>query len=187
MELHYLQEMCFIQFVETNQFMSILCCMVAFYIPVSIMSGLYIRVWWETVKRQRDLVHLQAGKKASSKRSDSSEEVDPVRQGENPDVACNRPSNGNRNSFNGRIRYLLQSCSSTEDPPGFQEEAQSPEGYTTPHSVGTRIHQDTPGYTTGYTTPHSVGAPHQVFQNQNIQIFPLASHLFPHLMKFLWR
>ena len=84
-------EMCFIQFVETNQFMSILCCMVAFYIPVSIMSGLYIRVWWETVKRQRDLVHLQAGKKASSKRSDSSEEVDPVRQGENPDVACNRP------------------------------------------------------------------------------------------------
>ena len=35
--------MCFIQFVETNQFMSILCCMVAFYIPVSIMSGLYIR------------------------------------------------------------------------------------------------------------------------------------------------
>ena len=44
------------------------------------------RVWWETVKRQRDLVHLQviaalenlllniliqAGKKASSKRSDS--------------------------------------------------------------------------------------------------------------------
>ena len=43
MELRYLQEMCFIQFVETNQFMSILCCMVAFYIPVSIMSGLYIR------------------------------------------------------------------------------------------------------------------------------------------------
>jgi len=131
--------MCFIQFVETNQFMSILCCMVAFYIPVSIMSGLYIRVWWETVKRQRDLVHLQAGKKASSKRSDSSEEVEPVRQVENPDVAWNRLSNGNRDSsyFNGRIRYLLQSCSSTEDPPGFQEEAPSSEGYTTPHSVGT--------------------------------------------------
>ena len=95
MRSFYLQEMCFIQFVETNQFMSILCCMVAFYIPVSIMSGLYIRVWWETVKRQRDLVHLQAGKKASSKRSDSSEEVDPVRHGENPDVAWNRLSNGN--------------------------------------------------------------------------------------------
>jgi hypothetical protein len=35
------------------------------------MCGLYVRVWWETVKRQRDLVHLQAGKKASSKRSNS--------------------------------------------------------------------------------------------------------------------
>ena len=39
--------------------------------PVSIMCGLYVRVWWETVKRQRDLQFLQAGKKASSKRSDS--------------------------------------------------------------------------------------------------------------------
>ena len=36
-------EMCYIEFVESDKFMSILCCMVAFYIPVSIMSGLYIR------------------------------------------------------------------------------------------------------------------------------------------------
>ena len=36
-------ESCFIQFVETNQFMSILCAMMAFYIPVSIMCGLYVR------------------------------------------------------------------------------------------------------------------------------------------------
>ena len=45
-----------------------------------------------------------------------------------------------------------------QDPAGFQEEAQSSEGYTTPHSVGTRIHQDTSGYTTPH---HSVGTPHQ--------------------------
>ena len=64
-------EECYIQFVETNQIMSILCAMMAFYVPVTIMCGLYVRVWWETVKRQRDLVHLQAGKKASSKRSNS--------------------------------------------------------------------------------------------------------------------
>ncbi|CAB4060445.1 CHRM5 [Lepeophtheirus salmonis] len=49
--------------------------MIAFFIPVSIMIGLYVRVWWETVKRQRELVHLQAGKKSHSKKSDSSEEV----------------------------------------------------------------------------------------------------------------
>ena len=51
--------------------MTILTILLAFYIPVCIMIGLYVRVWWETVKRQRELVHLQAGKKASSKRSDS--------------------------------------------------------------------------------------------------------------------
>ena len=37
---------------------------------ISFTSILDVRVWWETVKRQRDLVHLQAGKKMS-KRSTS--------------------------------------------------------------------------------------------------------------------
>ena len=62
---------CYVQFIYTNEYMSIVTIILAFYIPVSIMIGLYLRVWYETVKRQRELVHLQAGKKASSKRSDS--------------------------------------------------------------------------------------------------------------------
>ena len=62
---------CYVQFIYTNEYMSIVTILLAFYIPVSIMIGLYVRVWYETVKRQRELVHLQAGKKASSKRSDS--------------------------------------------------------------------------------------------------------------------
>lgn len=62
---------CYVQFIYTNEYMSIVTIFLAFYIPVSIMIGLYLRVWYETVKRQRELVHLQAGKKASSKRSDS--------------------------------------------------------------------------------------------------------------------
>lgn len=132
-------ESCFIQFVETNQFMSILCAMMAFYIPVSIMCGLYVRVWWETVKRQRDLVHLQAGKKASSKRSDSSEEVEVVRKGEKEEQ-WNTQSNGTQRPpggrINGRIRHLLRSCSSAEEPVGFVEDPSS-EGYVTPHSIGT--------------------------------------------------
>ena len=56
--------------METNNVMSILCAVMAFYLPVTIMCCLYVRVWWEAVKRQRDLVHLQAGKKIS-KRSTS--------------------------------------------------------------------------------------------------------------------
>ena len=62
---------CYIQFIYSNEYMSIVTVIIAFWLPVSIMVGLYIRVWYETVKRQRELVHLQAGKKASSKRSDS--------------------------------------------------------------------------------------------------------------------
>ena len=61
---------CYIQFVETSRVMSITVAVLAFYLPVTIMCCLYVRVWWETVKRQRDLVHLQAGKK-SSRRSNS--------------------------------------------------------------------------------------------------------------------
>ena len=62
---------CYVQFIYSNEYMSIVTILVAFYIPVAIMIGLYVRVWYETVKRQRELVHLQAGKKPSSKRSDS--------------------------------------------------------------------------------------------------------------------
>ena len=65
------EDECYVQFIETDPIMSILASMVAFYIPVTVMCGLYVRVWWETVKRQRDLVHLTAGKKGNSKRSDS--------------------------------------------------------------------------------------------------------------------
>jgi len=70
---------CYIQFIYSNEYISIGTIIVAFFAPVSIMCGLYVRVWWETVKRQKDLVNLQAaGKKSvtpatksNSKRSDS--------------------------------------------------------------------------------------------------------------------
>ena len=61
------QTACYVQFVETSRVMGLLCAVLAFYLPVTIMCCLYVRVWWETVKRQRDLVHLQAGKKSSRK------------------------------------------------------------------------------------------------------------------------
>ena len=62
---------CYVQFIYSNEYMSIFTILVAFYIPVANMIGLYVPVWYETVKRQRELVHLQAGKKPSNKRSDS--------------------------------------------------------------------------------------------------------------------
>ncbi|XP_065369863.1 muscarinic acetylcholine receptor DM1 [Calliphora vicina] len=65
---------CYIQFIETNQYITFLTALAAFYFPVTIMCFLYYRIWKETKKRQKDLPNLQAGKKDASKRSNSSDE-----------------------------------------------------------------------------------------------------------------
>lgn len=62
---------CYIQFIETNQYITFGTALAAFYFPVTIMCFLYFRIWRETKKRQKDLPNLQAGKKDSSKRSNS--------------------------------------------------------------------------------------------------------------------
>ena len=45
--------------------MSIVTIMIAFFVPVSVMIGLYVRVWWETVKRQKEVRRLQGGRSNS--------------------------------------------------------------------------------------------------------------------------
>lgn len=65
------QYQCYIQFIETNQYITFGTALAAFYFPVTIMCFLYYRIWRETKKRQKDLPNLQAGKKDSSKRSNS--------------------------------------------------------------------------------------------------------------------
>lgn len=57
---------CYIQFLETNIYVTFGTAIAAFYVPVCIMCILYWRIWQETEKRQRDLTHLQAGKKLPS-------------------------------------------------------------------------------------------------------------------------
>eukprot|EP00094_Tigriopus_californicus_P001788 TCALIF_01729-PA protein Name:"Similar to mAChR-A Muscarinic acetylcholine receptor DM1 (Drosophila melanogaster)" AED:0.44 eAED:0.44 QI:0/-1/0/1/-1/1/1/0/227 len=56
------QNDCYVQFIYSNKFMSILTMMVAFFIPVCVMIGLYLRIWWITVKRQKNLFLLQGGR-----------------------------------------------------------------------------------------------------------------------------
>lgn len=53
---------CYIQFLKTNRYMSIFTATAAFYIPVSIMFGIYHRIYRETRKRQKDLPKLQGMK-----------------------------------------------------------------------------------------------------------------------------
>uniref|UniRef100_T1GBU3 G-protein coupled receptors family 1 profile domain-containing protein n=1 Tax=Megaselia scalaris TaxID=36166 RepID=T1GBU3_MEGSC len=63
---------CYIQFIETNQYITFGTAIAAFYFPVTVMCILYYKIWRETKKRQKDLPNLQAaGKKDSSKRSNS--------------------------------------------------------------------------------------------------------------------
>ncbi|TRY78349.1 hypothetical protein TCAL_01730 [Tigriopus californicus] len=159
---------CYIQFIYSNEYMSIVTVMIAFFVPVSVMIGLYVRVWWETVKRQRELVHLQAGKKVNSKRSDSSDETaDEVlsRKG----IRGNISSIGsNRSKESQEIAYapnsllktrasanslyaihqrkssclgaILRLCSSCIDSDrGMGGEEASSEGYMTPRSIETPV------------------------------------------------
>ncbi|XP_051167167.1 muscarinic acetylcholine receptor DM1 isoform X1 [Leptopilina boulardi] len=66
---------CYIQFLETNHYITFGTAIAAFYIPVSVMIFLYWRIWRETEKRQKDLPNLQAGNQDASKRSNSSDEA----------------------------------------------------------------------------------------------------------------
>ncbi|CAD7089650.1 unnamed protein product [Hermetia illucens] len=72
------QYQCYIQFIETNHYITFGTAIAAFYVPVTVMCFLYYRIWRETKKRQKDLPNLQAGKKDSSKRSNSSDETTAV-------------------------------------------------------------------------------------------------------------
>ena len=62
---------CYIQFLETNKYLTVGTAIAAYYAPATVMCVLYWRVWRETENRQKDLVHLQAGKKNDSHRSNS--------------------------------------------------------------------------------------------------------------------
>lgn len=66
---------CYIQFIETNHYITFGTAIAAFYMPVTVMIILYWRIWKETKKRQKDLPYLQAGKQDASKRSNSSDEA----------------------------------------------------------------------------------------------------------------
>ncbi|XP_011164803.1 muscarinic acetylcholine receptor DM1 isoform X2 [Solenopsis invicta] len=66
---------CYIQFIETNHYITFGTAIAAFYVPVMIMIILYWRIWKETKKRRKDLPNLQAGKQDTSKRSNSSDEA----------------------------------------------------------------------------------------------------------------
>ena len=59
------QNECYIQFLDTNQSITILTAIAAFYLPVMIMIVLYFKIYLETEKRNKGLAHLQAAAQVS--------------------------------------------------------------------------------------------------------------------------
>ncbi len=66
---------CYIQFLVSNKYITIITACAAFFLPVMIMCVLYYRIYLETEKRQRDLASLQANRRTGPPcRVDSSED-----------------------------------------------------------------------------------------------------------------
>ena len=53
-------DVCQVQFLSTNQYITLLTAFIAFFLPVTIICILYYKIWKETVRRQIDLRNLQA-------------------------------------------------------------------------------------------------------------------------------
>lgn len=60
-------DMCYIQFLQSNTVLTIVTAVVAFYLPVTIMTVLYLRIYNETRNRRRDLARLQPHQVHNSK------------------------------------------------------------------------------------------------------------------------
>ena len=67
---------CYIQFLRTNQYLTVITAIAAFYLPVFIMCVIYYRIYRETQKRQKGLLELQATKQIPTKCSESDDEDD---------------------------------------------------------------------------------------------------------------
>jgi hypothetical protein len=63
---------CYIQFLTSNQYVTVGTAVLAFYLPVSVMCALYWRIYARTRRRQNDVSKLQAFKfKAADARKDA--------------------------------------------------------------------------------------------------------------------
>jgi len=104
---------CYVQFLKTNKYFTIMTATAAFYLPVLFMTVLYFRIYRETEKRQKGLAELQGGSSGGSLpllggrfvRRCSEDSGHPAKQ---PPPAEDRPET--RTRFGGcrqRLRSLL--------------------------------------------------------------------------------
>ena len=129
---------CYIQFLETNQYITVVTAVAAFYLPVLVMCVLYFKIFLETEKRNRGLAKLQATKQISKygdssdddvctslsqKRSDSSPELEDVEDFHNHLSERHRKKRTCMQKMCGCCRIDHETVdyaddSSSSDPPG---------------------------------------------------------------------
>lgn len=103
-------EHCYIQFLETNVYITFGTAIAAFYLPVSVMCALYWRIWLETEKRKRDLGRLQEDRKKSVLKRKSTSSVGTV---DSEDIRCSE-SDRSRSQLTSTLSLATSKSSLTE-------------------------------------------------------------------------
>ncbi|KAK2156563.1 hypothetical protein LSH36_210g07012 [Paralvinella palmiformis] len=140
---------CEIQFLSTNQYITIITAVAAFYLPVVVMSVLYYRIYIETERRQKDLTRLQANRRTygrQTRRQDSSDDdvyVNLRRTDSSPDAAVvdvdddddgSRAAGDVRSRRAGCWRRFTSVCRIDRDTDYLDDSSSSDPG--SPHYVG---------------------------------------------------
>ncbi|CAG5120663.1 unnamed protein product, partial [Candidula unifasciata] len=146
---------CYIQFLKTNQYITIITAMFAFFIPVIIMSVLYFKIYMETQKRQKDLPKLQGMHKSkkikdpqmrhhSSRKyvTSSDEEANSCvsERGNNMMVH----SNGTNSTEPSSVKSKLLGCLKIDRDSDYLEDSSSSEPPGSPTTSNTHSHATIP-------------------------------------------
>lgn len=99
---------CYIQFLYTNKYVTIVTAIAAFFLPVTIMAVLFGMIFRETEKRQRELVQLKGGGQPQLKTS-SADPVSDIEHGSDSKHP-GRPSCGSSDAVKKGWRSILNCC-----------------------------------------------------------------------------
>lgn len=121
------EDRCYIQFLETNTYITVITALIAFYVPVIVMCFLYYKIWRETENRKQYLAELIAENEQSAEQTTACL----------PGAAALELSEGAEKNCTHRVKNFLINLCNVDCDDGAEED-NSPGG-TTPSSAETPI------------------------------------------------
>lgn len=104
------EDKCYIQFLYTNKYVTIVTAIAAFFLPVTIMAVLFGMIFRETEKRQRELVQLKGGGQPQQPKTSSvnpvSSDIEHASDSKHPE----RPSCGSSDAMKKGWSSILNCC-----------------------------------------------------------------------------